>query len=196
MECSICFEVSDFKLICGHFIHLDCIENVHKLECPMCRAELTNLPQNVIDKINENARVYRAALIEEERRAIFQQLIIEESQSPLEILSNIFGSNHIDISSLFYNTSGPAVMFELFSDIYQSFPNHVVNISIDNLPQNINRAEFTSQVIDMIRNNIGNGHHYEIEIDEDGEYDEYDEYEDNESIPDLIENRESDNDID
>ena len=36
-ECAVCFEPIDEVLICGHKIHLLCVQKSHKAECPLCR---------------------------------------------------------------------------------------------------------------------------------------------------------------
>lgn len=67
MDCCICLETFDLeddcKAICGHFVCEGCTENLVRLNCPLCRAELkskyttefvkdiTNLRKSIEDTI-------------------------------------------------------------------------------------------------------------------------------------------------
>lgn len=54
--CPICLESDKVlhKLNCGHYIHITCCEGMYKLECPMCRAEITNISDECKNKILKN----------------------------------------------------------------------------------------------------------------------------------------------
>lgn len=66
-ECAICYEtINDKPLKCNHYIHLDCIKQGMKPECPLCRTNLSELftddelknmdkrLDDVTDTVNEN----------------------------------------------------------------------------------------------------------------------------------------------
>lgn len=57
-ECPICLESmkdESSALKCGHWIHIHCIEQSLKVECPVCRFNLSeHLPKKIIEKINKH----------------------------------------------------------------------------------------------------------------------------------------------
>jgi hypothetical protein len=54
--CCICYnDVLTLFLTCNHIICLECITNIKKLCCPLCRAELSYLPKKIVDIINSNS---------------------------------------------------------------------------------------------------------------------------------------------
>jgi len=40
VECVVCYETTEEKLVCGHMIHMACIKQQFKAECPLCRTKL------------------------------------------------------------------------------------------------------------------------------------------------------------
>jgi len=47
-NCPICFEVvNSRKLDCGHEMHESCMSGLNKLECPLCRKTLKNIPKHI-----------------------------------------------------------------------------------------------------------------------------------------------------
>lgn len=43
VECAICYENCDISLKCNHYVHLECIKNGMKPECPLCRTDISEL---------------------------------------------------------------------------------------------------------------------------------------------------------
>jgi len=76
IQCPICLDNDSmskmFPLSCCHFIHLDCAVGMNKLECPMCRERIINLPVEVKRKIEHNGKEYEKEKIEDERREIIE----------------------------------------------------------------------------------------------------------------------------
>lgn len=67
-ECAICLleeEEDMYLLSCHHRFHIECLKGMNKLECPLCRSEIINLPTNVAAKIRENGRQYAQEQSEE-----------------------------------------------------------------------------------------------------------------------------------
>ena len=74
-ECPICFEDNDlFPLSCLHLIHLDCVKNLISMDCPICSAPLSNIPEEIKTNIEENIRKYKEEMEEEERRALQEEI--------------------------------------------------------------------------------------------------------------------------
>jgi len=54
--CCICYNNSlTLFLNCNHIICLECITNIKKLCCPLCRAELSYLPKKIVNIVNGNS---------------------------------------------------------------------------------------------------------------------------------------------
>lgn len=54
--CCICYNKNlTLFLNCNHVICLECITNIKKLCCPLCRAELSYLPKKIINIINSDS---------------------------------------------------------------------------------------------------------------------------------------------
>lgn len=56
-ECPICLDVFETEIpiynnVCGHLFHYDCIKDVIKMECPVCRGDLVDLPDHIAEAIN------------------------------------------------------------------------------------------------------------------------------------------------
>jgi len=78
-ECPICLECNNlFILNCDHAVHIRCIENSNKMECPMCRAEIHNLPSAIKRKINKNIQVYKQEIEQENMEALVAALREEQ----------------------------------------------------------------------------------------------------------------------
>lgn len=69
LECPVCLESEGelFALNCKHLIHQECCKGLIKLECPICRIEITNLPEEVKETIKVNIDNRKRELEEEER---------------------------------------------------------------------------------------------------------------------------------
>lgn len=79
--CPICLEKDGnmYPLSCLHRIHLECMEGFTKLQCPICRAKLLNIPDELRKKIEKNGEVYKEEVCEEERRELLEYLERENS---------------------------------------------------------------------------------------------------------------------
>jgi hypothetical protein len=54
--CCICYNNSlTLFLNCNHIICLECITNIKKLCCPLCREELSYLPKKIVNIVNGNS---------------------------------------------------------------------------------------------------------------------------------------------
>jgi len=75
-DCPICLETKGemYPLPCFHRAHLECLSGMTKLECPFCRAKLSNLPLAVRTKIEKNGEDYKEQVHEEERQEILELL--------------------------------------------------------------------------------------------------------------------------
>lgn len=70
--CPICLDEEEdmFVLNCSHAIHLECASGMIKKECPICREEMKNLPQELNRKLETNAKEYKDEVIREEQEEI------------------------------------------------------------------------------------------------------------------------------
>ena len=56
--CCICYnDKLTLSLNCNHIICLECITNIKKLCCPLCRTDLAYLPKKIVSIINNNGNV-------------------------------------------------------------------------------------------------------------------------------------------
>jgi hypothetical protein len=59
-ECPICLEkigldsAIEHKNVCGHVCHIKCMAGMTKLECPICRAVMINIPTTISATIDQN----------------------------------------------------------------------------------------------------------------------------------------------
>lgn len=77
-ECIICCEsLANQKraLKCGHWIHLQCIVNSAKAECPICRVQL-KLGPIATARIEQLAAQRKAELVQEEEAELFQNTFV------------------------------------------------------------------------------------------------------------------------
>lgn len=73
--CPICLEGDDlFTLECSHTLHLECAEGLTGLSCPICRAELTNIPESLREIIILNTEERKKELIEEEQQELLRNM--------------------------------------------------------------------------------------------------------------------------
>ncbi len=67
-ECIICYESlanQRYALECGHWIHIKCIINSAKAECPICRTKLT-VGKRAMKRIEKLARTREVEFLQEE----------------------------------------------------------------------------------------------------------------------------------
>ena len=89
--CCICYN-KDLTLFlkCNHVICLECITNIKKLCCPLCRTNLSYLPKKIINIINNDSTCTNTSN---------NYLSLLHNVRPLSLSSNI------DLSSLSNNTN-------------------------------------------------------------------------------------------
>jgi len=59
MECCICYESSGiYNTECSHNLCLDCLLELKKLECPICRNQLNKIPVKIKKLIENNNEQY------------------------------------------------------------------------------------------------------------------------------------------
>lgn len=87
-ECFICFEGDGeeklFTLTCSHKTHLECVKGMKSMLCPYCEQEMTNLPQNLQDKIKANSIENKKRIEEEERREIMETMQTQNNANMVE----------------------------------------------------------------------------------------------------------------
>jgi hypothetical protein len=82
VECAICFEKdvgeNMHKLTCEHYFHMDCLRGLTSMVCPMCRAPLLNIPDDVKENIEKNSAKWEKEKVTDEiaeiRRMIHDQM--------------------------------------------------------------------------------------------------------------------------
>lgn len=62
-------EVKWYPLSCMHRAHIHCMKGMNKLECPMCRSKIMNLPDSIRLTINSNSEKLKAENLEEQLQA-------------------------------------------------------------------------------------------------------------------------------
>lgn len=82
-ECPICLTEGEkmWKLNCKHCAHLECLKGMNKLVCPICRANITNLPPEIKQNIEKNNDDYQR-----EQNEYHDQMIrrmVEEEQGDI-----------------------------------------------------------------------------------------------------------------
>jgi hypothetical protein len=75
-ECPVCMEETGemYPLPCFHRAHLKCLSGMTKLECPYCRAYMSNLPIAIRKNIEKNGEEYKEEVHEAERQEILELL--------------------------------------------------------------------------------------------------------------------------
>lgn len=97
-SCCVCMEPLDSEqnpLECGHWVHIECIIQSAKAECPLCRAALPRLGKSVLKKIKKLHKIrVQEQILEDEQEIqnnIDQILRSEYFQDQLDnLLANIF----------------------------------------------------------------------------------------------------------
>lgn len=67
-DCPICFSsVGEMHLTpCMHQLHIECAKGMSKVECPLCMAEVSNFPLEVVKQIKSNGEEYQSKLDRED----------------------------------------------------------------------------------------------------------------------------------
>jgi len=132
-ECIICFESlanQRHALECGHWIHLKCIIESAKAECPICRTKLT-MGKRALKHIEELAKIRKAEFLQEEEEELNMNiqhqvagLIAPALQERIhEVIGNLLDETD-DISTM-------DVLADIFDDeTYQSFLNSLMGYEL------------------------------------------------------------------
>lgn len=190
-NCPICLESEGdlYPLSCLHHIHLDCCEGLLKLQCPICRAEIINLPPSIVKTIEANANKYKDECDEESRQNIIRHLRTNtnvntqqlEAASALNFLHE-FGIPHNYIPQLVYINLGqesprppPGVIFET-----------IIGQSIERIKERLISDEIDDEALLNKINEYQNRSHNENSnnenSDEEDIYDIFPDEEENENI--------------
>jgi len=105
-ECPVCKEYGLlYKLDCSHYIHLQCAENMVNSKCPCCRNIMSNLPEEIINKINKNDKNYKLEVEQEERKELIESLHSEEDNDTHiyeECISSFFAMTYLRLPSYLF----------------------------------------------------------------------------------------------
>jgi hypothetical protein len=92
-ECPICLTPMDsiikrIKLACGHYFHIDCLGECEKVECPLCRSELTTRERCKIYFPTKVAPIFQRVftMSGEKQKAIMG--VLEELVDKVEVMDN------------------------------------------------------------------------------------------------------------
>jgi len=81
-QCPICQENGYlFQMSCSHSAHLECIRQMVKSECPLCRKEITNLPDNIELEIAAN----RGEHLKDMEEANFREALAQFGGLPVNL---------------------------------------------------------------------------------------------------------------
>lgn len=119
-QCSICQSdgVSCYRLSCDHYFHLKCLEGLVSLKCPLCRADMANLPRATQKKIETNHAKWEEEKLEEERRC----LVVSEMKD-IELPLNLQVQNEVRMAiRLLCETFGVPCQFLPFSVNVKVYP--------------------------------------------------------------------------
>jgi len=99
-DCPICLDKTDDMFVmnpCRHAIHLSCVEGMIKKECPVCRVNVENWPENVEQNLNTNIAKHREEVIREEQQAIrAQEAAIAALPPPFLVISALLNEGIVD----------------------------------------------------------------------------------------------------
>ena len=75
-SCPICLEKDNtmFVLSCSHHIHLECSEGLTSPKCPLCRAFVTNWPEELKEKIEKNQEMRKMEIAEQENAEMIESM--------------------------------------------------------------------------------------------------------------------------
>jgi len=77
-KCPICLEKDNpecpmFALSCFHKIHLKCCDKLNSLDCPLCRAVVTNWPEDIQSNILSNIKKLEEENVQEEHENLVRE---------------------------------------------------------------------------------------------------------------------------
>lgn len=86
-DCPICISnIGKYGLVmepCNHRIHLECLEGIISLECPICRTGIVNCPENIKIKINKNKEKYAEKLNQDDINTFIETQIRANNEDRL-----------------------------------------------------------------------------------------------------------------
>lgn len=125
-ECHVCCESIDTHLSCGHWIHVDCVVQTGKAECPLCKKVVSMS----IDDVVKMEKISKKKKIDEERqviRAIMDEELNEEFENRMsEFLTNVVNGNIYLARSLTNRGVFPMEQYNYLSDLIYSARRHQI----------------------------------------------------------------------
>lgn len=125
-ECHVCCESIDTHLSCGHWIHIDCVVQTGKAECPLCKKVVSMS----IDDVVKMEKISKKKKIDEERqviRAIMDEELNEEFENRMsEFLTNVVNGNIYLARSLTNRGVFPMEQYNYLSDLIYSARRHQI----------------------------------------------------------------------
>ena len=115
VDCVVCCESlsnEEKPLDCGHWIHIDCIINTAKAECPICRKKL-QFKKNILDKIEILSKKRKAEVLEEEE----EELRLSLENQITELLEPALGNRINVIINDVINQNGDINIIDILSEI-------------------------------------------------------------------------------
>ena len=125
-ECHVCCESIDTHLSCGHWIHIDCVVQTGKANCPLCKKVVSMS----IDDVVKMEKLSKKKKIDEERqviRAIMDEELNEEFENRMsEFLTNVVNGNIYLARSLTNRGVFPMEQYNYLSDLIYSARRHQI----------------------------------------------------------------------
>ena len=116
-SCPVCLEKEEkmFKLsTCGHKMHLECMDGLISLKCPICKVEMNKLPQKIKKKIENNRKKYKKE-IEADNGGHSNDIIHISPMEFIDLIESLItprcpSESRMDIMEAVFN--------DIFSDIF------------------------------------------------------------------------------
>ena len=121
-ECHVCCESIDTHLSCGHWIHVDCVVQTGKAECPLCKKVVSMSIDNVIKMEN----ISKKKKLETERQVIMEIMDDEIENRMSEFLTNVVNGNIYIARSLTNRGVFPMEQYNYLSDLMESSRRHQI----------------------------------------------------------------------
>lgn len=108
-KCPICYESGQlYTLECNHAFHADCLKQLIKLECPMCRRKIDKIDPAIKRCIEQNVRAHQHEEEEQEFNRLMNQYMLGGSSGMP--ISGMAGIPSVNMSSLGF---APLAMFAM-----------------------------------------------------------------------------------
>jgi len=123
-ECHVCCESIDTHLSCGHWIHIDCVVQTGKPNCPLCKKVVSMSIDDVI-KMEKLSKKKKLEIEQQERRAIIHEELNEELEDRIsELLRNAVDGNIYIARTLTNRGVFPMEQYNFLSDLMESSRRH------------------------------------------------------------------------